>query len=170
MMLSLLRFAGYQWSHNPLNIKTGYSRSMYSTIMVSSGEQIDSVCDRLVYIEGKGELVGKDCIEQYKKIRKLFFEKKKGVLTLPGLPSFVAYFTKLSVEGQPTPDVLVYSFEFVQAKKEGEISPSEYVCKDGETLFDIAYECGVSVDELVRLNPQIRRPDTLEAGECVNLC
>ena len=170
MLLSTMRFAGYSWRHNPLSMNLLHELFVTSTVTPAQGEQIDNVSKRISHVYGKGELVGEDCIEQYRALEKLFAKGQKGVLTLPGMPSFKAYFTKLEVEGQPTPDVLEYSFEFTKAQDSVDLTQYHRICKEGETLFDIAYDFSTTVDELVRLNPHIKRPDAVKAGERVRIC
>ena len=170
MILSLMRFAGFEWSHNPLDIGIHHKRSVYSTATPYTGEQVDALCREISRVSGKGELVGDDCIERYRALEKLFESVKKGVLTLPGMPPFEAYFTRLEAEGQSAPNVLVYSVEFISADNEQKDRKEFCICRSNDTLFDVAYEYDVAVEELVRLNPHIKRPDMLADGERVRLC
>lgn len=45
----------------------------------------------------------------------------------------------------------------------------EYVVQPGDTMFLIAQRYGVSLDELIRANPQIRNPDVIFPGEVVHV-
>ena len=43
-------------------------------------------------------------------------------------------------------------------------------CENGQTLWDIAYKTGVKIDELVRLNPDVKFPDENLGTRRVKLC
>lgn len=171
MILATMRFAGYEWLHNPVSlvITNGLSQnrhSLYEENVQVSAQRLD-----LKVYSGKGELAGGDCIEQYKKLEKLFLSGKKGVLTIPGMEPVYASFSKLEAVGTDTPDLLSYTFEFVQElSAEKSTYPCECECKAFQTLYDIAYEWDIPLERLVELNPQIRRPDELKEGERVRLC
>ena len=40
----------------------------------------------------------------------------------------------------------------------------------GETLWDISYRFDLPIDALVRLNPQVKRPDVVAEGTVIALC
>jgi uncharacterized protein (TIGR02594 family) len=44
-----------------------------------------------------------------------------------------------------------------------------YMVRAGDTLSRIAKHFGISVDELLRMNPQIRNPDLIRRGESINV-
>ncbi|MBR3987851.1 MAG: LysM peptidoglycan-binding domain-containing protein [Clostridia bacterium] len=80
-------------------------------------------------------------------------------------------FTKLSVLADPTPDTISYSFQFDEASCENnKVTEIIHKVNPGETLFDIAYNYGVTVDFLVKLNPYVRRPDELENIKEIKVC
>lgn len=45
----------------------------------------------------------------------------------------------------------------------------EYVVQPGDTMFLIAKRHGVSLDELIKANPQIRNPDVIFPGEVIHI-
>src|SRR3954471_6483777 len=49
------------------------------------------------------------------------------------------------------------------------LSPDEHLVKPGETLSGIAAERGVSLDALIRANPQIVNPHLIRPGQVVTL-
>lgn len=172
MILPTMRFAGYEWKHNPLSVEVTHTRILQENILPFHGERVKGLGRQCRVIRGRGELVGSDCIEQYKEIERLFFSGETGILSVPGMMPVRACFSKLSADGGTAPDVLRYSFEFTEIDS---TVPMKYrrrvhVCTGEETLFDIAFDEGVTVDFLVKLNPWVRRPDELGAGEKVRLC
>lgn len=171
MIISEMRFDGFQWKYNPLTVTVTHKRRTSQQNMQGGSFLRKGGCDLRV-IKGKGELAGADCSVQFKTLCDLFEKGRKGLLTLPFMKPFYAYFTDLSLTGEATPELITYTFEFVEAESAGfSGAKREYVCaKEEETLFDIAYREGVSVESLVALNPQIKRPDELQEGEEVRLC
>ena len=170
MIISDMRFDSFEWKNNPMDISVSYRRRMtYQNFY--RGCYVREVGSDLKVIKGKGQLAGKDCIRQYEALCKVFEKGRKGLLTLPFAPPFYAYFTELVVTGDVTPDLITYTFEFVEAdNSERAEKAAVHIVAEGETLFDIGYIYRVSVDELTELNPQIKRPDELTAGEEVRLC
>lgn len=123
-------------------------------------------------IEGEGELYGNDCIEQFNALCRLFSSKNKGILSIGGIPSFEAYFTKLELLCEPKDNILTYSFEFSEcsSKEKRDTKASFYIAQSNETLWDISYKCNVAVETLAKLNPQYKRPDSVKKGDRVVLC
>ena len=169
MILSNLRFAGFQWRRNPLSIYADQKRILSGYTTCGESETVQRVCEDVSHIKGEGELTGSDCIEQYEELERLFKKCRKGILTLPGMKPFEAYFTKLSVKGDPAPDKLCYEFEFVRDRRGKGKEKRYHICKEGETLFDISYDYSVDRDNLARLNPQLCRADALKKGQRVRV-
>ena len=95
----------------------------------------------------------------------------KEVLSVPSLPSVYAVFEKLEIKGEPKPNVLEYSFVFREVMEKKQKTVITYFdCENGQTLWDIAYKTGVKIDELVRLNPDVKFPDENLGTRRVKLC
>lgn len=171
MELALMRYKGFTLWCNPLSIEVKSERNSVSYTLPYSGEKQCDLGKKCRVIKGKGELTGADCLEQYAQLHALQAQGGAGVLSLPTMEPVKALFTSLSAVADITPDTIGYSFEFVEISSEEEQSTGKiHTVKEGETLFDIAYNYGVSVDSLVKLNTQIRRPDELTAYEEIKIC
>lgn len=171
MVLATLKFRGCSLRYNPikLQIKNSFRSSRY--IVPMGNTSVQSIQPVPVVYTGVGELFGEDCIGQYRELEKVFLEGRKGVLCLPDMIPTQAWFTGLELIGDTKENLLKYRFEFTQADTSLQTPQrSVHICKEGETLYDIAYEYGVRVEKLVKLNPFIRRPDELRKGEQVRLC
>ena len=93
------------------------------------------------------------------------------MLTIPNFPSFYAEFESIRLIGKPRNDVLTYGFVFREVMEEKESGNNTFhTARDGENLWDISYKYNIVIDELVRLNPQIKRPDIVAEGEVIRLC
>lgn len=172
MELALMRYKGFTFRCNPTSLEILRDSSLVTYIKPSQGEEKSELSPECRVIRGKGELRGKDCIEEYEKLCKLQAKGGVGVLSLPVVKPFKAYFKKLDMEADVTPDRISFSFEFVEAESfyVKDNTAKLHLVLEGETLFDIAYDFGVSVDSLVKLNPSVKRPDELRVGEEIRVC
>lgn len=172
MISTNMRYKGFEWSHNPkkLRIRNGKKTVdiIYPFSYVNAREAFRQGC----VISGEGELYGEDCIKQFNRLNRLFAQRGEGVLCVSGMPSVKAYFTRLELLCEPAENVISYAFEFEESSTEEKKNTgvSYHIVKDGETLWDIAYLYGVTVEELLLLNLQIRRPDSIREGERISIC
>lgn len=169
MTLCNLRFAGFMWQVNPYKLYVDRKRLTTRYTTLGSGEVIGNICEGIDTVSGEGEFAGSDCIARYEKLEKLYRENRRGLLTLPGMKPFYAYFTELSMLGDDTPSVVRYKFGFVRDSKEN-FSRKYHICKEDESLFEIADLYGTDLMKLVKLNPRLSRADGLKEGEKVALC
>ena len=172
MILSLMRFASFVWRHNPVEIKISEEYKSDVVKFGALGEKRLIPARKCTVIKGKGELVGADSLRVYEELSTLFKEKKTGVLTMPGLAPIVAQFSELTLDADSVPDVVRYGFTFTECdSRDGNNAKKEkYIASEGESLFGISHDEGVSLEVLVRLNPQIRYIDCLSDGDEVRLC
>lgn len=172
MIISNMRFGGFEWEHNPLSVQILHSNDFKVYNLCSQKNVAYPLGRKLRIVKGKGEFAGKDCILRYKELAQVFFKGQKALLSLPFEVPFEAFFTELSLVAQPSPDFCEYTFEFLEVQTSSAASvPKVYIPQQqGENLFDIAYKFGVKVEKLVELNPQLRRADELPPFEEVRLC
>ena len=168
-----MRFCGFTFHHNPATLKiesAGNIRELESPCCEPHSEHLGN---RLRRISGEGELYGADCIAQFRQLQRLFEKGTAGLLSLPHMPAMSAYLRELQMTAQPKENVLGYRFVFIEAqpRDNGGNLPEYYeTIVPDESLWDISYRYQVPIEELVRLNPQIRYIDDLDAGERVRLC
>ena len=168
-----MRFCGYTLHHNPSNLKVESFSSVHELYSPCCKPESIHLGNRLRRIRGEGELYGADCIAQFRRLHTLYEQQEKGLLSLPHMPSMTAYLRELDMIAEPKENVLGYRFEFVEAHPhaEGAYDAQVHVTLvEGESLWDISHHYGVPIDELVRLNPQVRYIDMLDEGERVRLC
>lgn len=171
MELALMRYKGFTLRCNPLSLEVSSERNNVGYTLPYSGERYEDLGKKCRVIMGKGELTGADCLEQYAQLYGLQAQGGIGVLSLPTMEPIKAIFASLSASADVTPDKISYSFKFIEVSSEEAEKPYKvHTVKEGETLFDIAFYYGVTVDSLVKLNPQVRRPDELEAFEEIKIC
>lgn len=171
MELALMRFKGFTFWCNPYSIEITSENNTARYVLPFSGEKHEDSGRKCRVIKGKGELRGKDCLEKYAELYSLQAKGGAGILSLPEAEPMYAMFTKLTALADSSPDKISYAFQFSEASSENTpVEKKVHKVKSGETLFDIAYKYGVSVDSLVFLNPQIKRPDELEENKEIKIC
>ncbi len=171
MKLVPMRFNGFSWHHNPKEITFECDKAITELKAPYGSSYIQDMGRKNMVVRGVGELYGTDCIEQFNKLLSLFRESKEGILSIPKITTIFAIFESIKIVGDPTPDMLIYSFVFreVMERKKDE-KQSICIAHEGETLWDISHKYGVVIDTLVKLNPQVKRPDIALDGKEVRLC
>ncbi len=172
MISASMRYKNFTWHHNPKKLKIKNSKRTISIDYPYSYTEIEEMFNENAVIEGEGELFGEDCIHQFNNLCRLFSSKNKGILSIGGIPSFEAYFTKLELLCEPKNNILAYSFQFSEcsSKEKRDTGIKYYIAKSEETLWDISYKYNISVETLARLNTQYKRPDSVQEGDRVVLC
>lgn len=171
MKLVPMRFKGVQWHHNPREISFECDKTINELKSPYGNSYIQNTGRKNMKVKGTGELYGLDCLEQFDRLLGLFKQGGQGVLAIPHITPIFAVFESIKLVGTPKSDVLTYSFVFreVMESKRGQ-NPVSYVTRNGENLWDISYKYGISIDALVSLNPEIKRPDIVADGSVVRLC
>ncbi|MDP4119456.1 MAG: LysM domain-containing protein [Bacillota bacterium] len=173
MNLASMRFCGYTWRYNPKTIKISDGKNLAEINLPNGISVLQDFGQKDRVITGEGELFGDDAFIQYNILRKLYEEKRTGILSIPNTNPFVAVFSGLSVIGVPAPNLVQYSFTFREDMKTSFQEESEkivHIATDGETLFTIANKYETTVEKLLQLNPNIRRPNEIVVGESVTIC
>ena len=165
-----MKFKGYKWHHNPRELVFEDEKKVSELTAPFDKSVVQNAGRRNMRISGEGELYGEDCLDQFLRLLELFREGGSGVLSIAGIPSVYAVFESLKLVGRPRPDILTYRFVFRELMEERDDKLREVTAAPNENLWDISYRFGIDIDTLVRLNPQVRRPDELTAGEVVRLC
>lgn len=171
MVLATMSFGGYEWKVNPVKIEVISNVQKNSLLLPFGKNKVGSLRKKPVVYRGTGEFAGSDCLLRYRELEKIFERGRKEILCVPDISPVYAWFTGLSLVGDTTEDLLKYTFEFTQAEASFGVTAQKYhICKEGETLYDIAFDYAVAVEKLTELNPSVRRPDELTQGERVRLC
>ena len=143
-------------------------------------------------MEGEGEFVGTGAYGEFQRLASVFYDQGPGLLVHPLWQAANTYFVSLRVEQIPRPDYVRYSFAFWEengltsglavrqtdsgaesggtpaAGSAGSQAVYHRVGK-GETLWALAGRYGLSLAELVALNPQIKNPNLIRVGEEVRV-
>lgn len=173
MELAVMRFGGIFLPHNPKTLKLVRGKKVKSAEFLNGGKKIVGVLDDIAKISVSAELYGEDCFSQYERLLRMYFSDEVQTLALPELGAVKAVLSKVTLLAEPINNVISVALEFqteagIDSAEKISISKSVIVCK-GESLWDISYRCGVSVEKLIELNPQIRFIMELKEGEKVRI-
>lgn len=171
MSASKLRYKSLTLWYNPQSFSVTASRSLFRRTAPELGEIVGEAGILARRVQGEGELFGESAFEQYLRLYQEFLNPKEGLLQLPGLSPFPAFFTSLSFTGKAGSQSLSYTFEFcekpqLQSLENGISTPEYHIASEGETLWEIAAQYLMSVEELYSLGAT---SDHLQAGEKVRL-
>lgn len=187
MNLSAMRYKDYVWPHNPRTYTIEYQRVMSVKKVPFGRYALQDLGPTRRIMRGEGEFVGEDAYEQFKKLASVFYGEGPGMLVHPVWQCASAYFVDLSLRQEPRKDYVAYSFTFWEdytghetglAVVSGSAAePAQAVSADrrehtvarGESLWSIAVDYGIPLDDLIALNPQIKNPNLIQVGEKVRV-
>ena len=191
MKLSSMRFKDYVWPHNPRTYEISYHRDVASHGVPFGYYVLQGMGRRHRVLRGTGEFVGVGAYAEFKKLATVFYDPAPGVLVHPLWDMANAYFVSLQLNQVPTEDYVSYSFEFWECcdyykeslelltpEHAGTADKSEqrsaagaeyYTAVWGDCLWNIAIAHGLSLDQLLELNPQIRNPNILYVGDVIRV-
>lgn len=189
MRLAAMRYKDYVWPHNPRVYTIEYQRNMAAHKVPFGRYQLQDLGPAQRVMQGEGAFVGEGAYDEFKKLATVFYQEGPGLLVHPVWQTSSAYFVALSLAQEPRADYVRYTFTFwedyrgqsgglrteQQAVPTGGSSAPEtggavfHTVARGETLWGIARKYGVGLTELIALNPQIKNPNLILAGEKVRV-
>ena len=190
MTLSPMRYKSYIWPHNPRVYSIDYERKMAVHKTPFGLFRLQDLGRTNRVMEGTGEFVGEDAYAQFGRLANVFYDGGAGLLVHPLWQAANAYFVSLRLEQEPRPDYVRYSFSFweddswytglaVQMTPGEEtdggsagssaLEPAWHRVVRGDTLWAIANTYGVSLSQLIALNPQIKNPNLIRVGDEVRV-
>ena len=189
MILSPMRYKDYSWPHNPRVYSIDYRRTMAVHNSPFSGYQLQDLGAAHRVMEGEGEFVGSGAYDEFQRLACVFYSRGPGLLVHPLWQLANTYFVSLRVEQAPRPNYVRYSFAFweenslynslatrvlpVLQSGDGQdrspARPAYHRVVKGDTLWALARRYGLSLAELVALNPQIKNPNLIRVGEEVRV-
>ena len=188
MVLSPMRYKGYTWPHNPRVYSIDYQRKMAVCKTPFGLYQLQDLGRSNRIMEGEGEFVGEGAYAQFGQLANVFYQEGPGLLIHPLWQVSNAYFVSLRLEQEPRSDYVRYSFSFWEdngnysglAIRQPEADQSQGAAETapdaryhrvvkGDTLWELAVRYGLSLEELIALNPQIKNPNLIRVGEEVRV-
>ena len=191
MILAPMRYGSYVWPHNPRVYEIEYNRRIVCHKVPFGLYVLSDLGRDQRILRGEGEFVGEGAYDEFKKLACMFYLDSPQVLVHPVWQSAKAWFVGLKLKQEPRRDYVSYEFEFwecfegyeTQLKKisvqntddesSGESASgqqsAEYTVRSGDTLWAIAARSNLTLSQLIALNPQIKNPNLIYAGDVVRL-
>lgn len=188
MTLSPMRFKGYVWPHNPKTYTIEYRRVVRSHKVPFGVCALQDMGRSNRVLRGEGEFVGPNAYDAFKRLAAVFCENTPGLLVHPVWQMSKAWFVALSLKREPTEDYVGYTFEFWECAGDTEASlmtvasptggavaaaadaeAQRYTVVAGDCLWNIAAKNGMTLEALIALNPQIKNPNLIYAGDSIRL-
>ena len=197
-MLPPMRYKTFTFPHNPRVYSITYRRDVAVQKVPMGIFSIQDLGRTCRILKGEGEFYGPKAYDTFKELATVFYENGPGALYHPIWQSSRAYFTGLSLRQEPREDYVAYSFEFQEgffsyapiqrvvntitsgtggagtsgaaAAAQAGAAAETYTVQPGDTLWAIATARGMTLSELLALNPGISNPNLIRAGEKVRVC
>lgn len=188
MNLSPMRYKNYIWPHNPRVYTIDYERVMTENKVPYGLYHLQDLGRKHRVMRGEGEFAGPDAYAQFGALANVFYSQGPGPLVHPLWQTANAYFVELSLKQEPRPDYVSYSFVFWEdleyyntalrtqtgGTSQGVLMPGNggplvHTVVKGDTLWGISKRYDVTVDHLLRNNPQIKNPNLIRVGEEVRV-
>ena len=176
-----MQYKTFTWPHNPRVYTIDFERQTVVQKVPMGEYTLQDLGRGCRVMRGEGEFYGPDAYDTFKELATVFCQGGPGVLIHPVWQTASALFTKLQLRQEPRRDYVAYSFAFreelnrpeglVQVQPEKETMPDAvyHTVRAGETFWHIAARYDLSYEQLISLNPQLRNPNLLLAGERVRV-
>lgn len=185
MKLSPMRFKDYVWPHNPRIYEIEYKRPVISHKVPFGRHALQSLGMTNRILRGEGEFCGEGAYDEFKKLATVFYQNTPGLLIHPVWQDSNSYFVSLELKQEPKVDYVSYSFEFWECydgyttgvKKVTtttttttvSTSVTYYTVVKGDTLSGIAKKYGITLTQIIALNPQIKNPNLIYVGDKIRV-
>lgn len=185
MELTPMRYKDYVWPHNPRVYTIDYERLMAENKVPYGLYHLQDLGRRHRVMRGEGEFAGPDAYAQFGALANVFYNQGAGMLIHPLWQSANAHFVELKLKQEPRPDYVSYSFAFWEdleyydaslkeenddaGQKESGTGTLIHKVVKGDTLWSLAGRYGVTLQQILHLNPQIKNPNLIQVGQEVRI-
>lgn len=173
-----MRFGSFVWPNNPRTYTISCKRQTAVHKVPMGGFVVQDLGRTATVMKGEGEFFGANAYDTFLELQAVFQKGGRGALVHPVWQTEGAYLTELELTQEPRDDYVAYRFTFCEAPGAAEepaagIGQTDgkrfYELREGQTLWTVSNAYGLSMTELLRLNPQIAKPNEVQSGTRVRV-
>ncbi len=172
-----MRFGSFVWPNNPRTYTISCKRQTAVHKIPMGGFAVQDLGRTATVMQGEGEFFGAGAYDTFQELLSVFQKGGQQMLVHPVWQTASAYFTELTLTQEPRDDYLAYRFTFCEAPGAAEEAAGDeetngrrfYELREGQTLWTVSNAYGLSMTELLRLNPQIAKPNEVQSGTRVRV-
>lgn len=172
-----MRFGSFVWPNNPRTYTISCKRQTAVHKVPMGGFVVQDLGRTATVMKGEGEFFGADAYSTFLELLAVFQKGGRGTLVHPVWQTAGAYLTELELTQEPRDDYVAYRFTFCEAPGAAEEAAGDgetngrrfYELREGQTLWTVSNAYGLSMTELLRLNPQIAKPNEVQSGTRVRV-
>lgn len=157
---------------NPRVIRISRSKNIGVGITPYGTDSVKELGGGHRVVKGEGEFFGNGAVNDFLGLKRAFEKGGGGMLYIPSQKPFYALAKSLELTASDIEGAVGYSFCFIESfENAGEDFPLVFT-GDGKTcLWNLADAFDIAAENLVSMNPHIKRPDIpVAVGERVRLC
>lgn len=173
-MLSAMQFRDFIWPNNPHSYSIRYTRKTAALKYPGGTYCLQNLGRSYRIMEGEGEFFGKDAYQTFGRLANEFYSGGCGLLRHPVWQAAQALFVSLELTQKPMDDYVAYRFVFYElpgAAQDAQAAQTEETAAllPGQTLWSFCSARGLSMEALLRVNPELSNPSEVEEGRTVRL-
>lgn len=160
-----MKFGDFEFPSNPKTIKAEISSFVAYNTVYGGKSKAEKITDKPTVISGNGIFFSENGVEYCQRLSRMMKSDKSSWLFCPGVYPIKAFLSDFSYQLDSKKSGVYYSFSFTEdcTKVSAEKELLFTVAEENENAFDIADRCGVSVDDIMRLN-DVATPFDIASG------
>ena len=173
-----MRFGSFVWPNNPRTYTISCKRQTAVHKVPMGGFVVQDLGRTAMVMKGEGEFFGAHAYDTFLELLAVFQKGGREMLVHPVWQTAGAYFTELELTQEPRDDYVAYRFTFCESPGAADAEAAEaetgegqrfYELREGQSLWTVSSAYGLSMTELLRLNPQIAKPNEVQSGTRVRV-
>lgn len=165
-----MKYGSFEFPSNPQIITAEFSSKIKHSYTLSKESVTEKIANEPSIISGNG-IFFEDNAELYcQRLSEIMKDKSSHWLFCPGIYPVKAYLSKFTYQLDCKTGGASYTFQFT-SDRSPDVTERKFFftyADDNENAFDIANRCGISVDDIIRLN-DLETPFDIRAGRRIKI-